>query len=165
MDLQIAGGSFGCLQQIIQQLFQLPGLTQQHLSILRYMLFSLLCSLCTGTVSGILRITGHFFSDEIRIIDNGSQRGLDVMGHICDQLRLQMFTLHPLLHGCGNSLADTVQILSVFLEGQYHMGGIQLMIQISVRQCFTALLQFFAHQCHKSNRTAQNKFLYGPEKE
>ena len=165
MDLQIAGGGLGCLQQVIQQLFQFPGLSQQHLGILRYMLFSLLCSLCADTVSGILRITRHFFSDEIRIIDNGSQWGLDVMGHIRDQLRLQMFTLHPLFHGCGNSLADAVQILPVLLEGQYHMGGIQLIIQISVRQCFTALLQFFAHQCHKSNRTAQNKFLYGPEKE
>ena len=165
MDLQIAGGGFGCLQQVIQQLFQLLGLAQQHLGILRYMLFSLLCGLCADTVSDILRITGRFLPDEIRIIDNGRQWSLDVMGHIRDQLRLQMFTLHPLLHGCGNPLADAVQILSVLLEGQYHMGGIQLMIQISVRQCFTALLQFFAHQCHKSNRTAQNKFLYGPEKE
>ena len=45
------------------------------------------------------------------------------------------------------------------------MRSIQLIIQIAFRQCFTALLQFFAHQCDKSNRTAQNKFLYGPEKE
>ena len=76
-----------------------------------------------------------------------------------------MFAFHPLFHGCGNTLADAVQVLAVFLKGQSHMRGIQLIIQISVRQCFTALLQFFAHQCHKSNRTAQNKFLYGPEKE
>ena len=86
MDLQIACGGFGGLQQIIQQLFQLLGLTQQHLGILRYMLFSLLCSLCADTVSGILRITGHFLPDEIRIIDNGCQRRLDVMGDIGDKL-------------------------------------------------------------------------------
>ena len=45
------------------------------------------------------------------------------------------------------------------------MRSIQLIIQIAFRQCFTALLQLFTHQCHKSNDTAQNKFLYGPEKE
>ena len=73
-----------------------------------------------------------------------------------------MFALHPLLHGCGNALADAVQVLAMFFEGQSHMRSIQLIIQIAFCQCFTALLQFFTHQCHKSNCTAQNKFLYGP---
>ena len=87
MYFQIACGGFGGLQQIIQQFFQLSGLAQQYFRILRQTLFLFGIRLRRQTILCCC-ILFHFLPDEIRIINNGSQWCLNVMGDIGNELRL-----------------------------------------------------------------------------
>ena len=52
--------------------------------------------------------------DEVHIVDNGSKRRLDIVGHVCDQVGLQAFALYLLGESCLQTVTDTVQSFGEF---------------------------------------------------
>ena len=52
--------------------------------------------------------------DEVHIVDNGSKRRLDIVGHVCDQVGLQAFALYLLGESRLQTVTDTVQSFGKF---------------------------------------------------
>ena len=94
MHRQIAGGGFAGLHQILDELFQPGGLPFQHRQIFLHLL--------------PLRVG---FVQQVHIVDDGGEGGLDVVGYVGNQLGLEPLALEPPLYGGGQPIPDMGQVL------------------------------------------------------
>ena len=106
IHLDITGGDLGGLHQILGQMLELSGFFLQDTDIFR----------------------GPFIIDllalqQIRVIDDGSQRSLDIMRHIGDEIRFHPLILHAPVHGFADPFSDIIDrfrqppVLSVKFPG------------------------------------------------
>ena len=116
VDGHVAGGRLAGLHQILRQLLQPPGLPVQHRQILLGLLRQLL------------------LLQQVHIVDDGGEGRFDVVGDVGDELSLQPLGPHPLLHRPVEALADGVEVLRVGLQIPVHAVGVDLGLQVSLRQ-------------------------------
>ena len=113
MHRQIAGGGLACLHQILNELFQPGGLPFQHRQIFLHLL--------------PLRVG---FVQQVHIVDDGGEGGLDVVGYVGDQLGLEPLAFEPSLHGGGQSIPDMGQILRGVPLLRAHIPGVDGIAEI-----------------------------------
>ena len=121
---QRAGGRLGRLHQILRQLFQPAALPVQHGDILP-----------GGLGLHVLLL------QQIHVVDDGGQGGLDVVGHVGDELGLHALGLGLLLHGLLYAGAQVVHALAVALEVTDEQPGVDVLGEVAVGHGFAALLQ------------------------
>ena len=107
----------GGIHQVAGQLFQPGALAVQH-----------------GDVFLYLRVIHWLGFDQIHIIDDRSQRRLDVVGYIRDQFTFQPFTFHLLFQRRRHTLGNPVQIPGVVFQGSRQMTGVDSVFEISPGQ-------------------------------
>ena len=90
--MQISRGSFGCLHQILYQLFQPLRLPFQYRQVF------------------LRRLIWHLFLfQQVHIVDNGGERRFDIVGDICNELCFHALAFQPLLHCARHSHANVVE--------------------------------------------------------
>ena len=77
---------------------------------------------------------------QIHIVDDRGQRRLNVVGHVGDELCLQVLGLHLLLHRLLQAGLYIVQLLPVALEVTDEVLRVDGRGEVAVRQLFAALL-------------------------
>ena len=114
VDGQVARGGLGRLHQILRQLFEPCGLALEH--------FNVLLGLFAVDV---------LLGQQIHIVDNGGQRGFDVVGHVGNELSFEMLALHPLIHGPADAVADAVQVVGVVQQVAVHVFGVDGIVHVA----------------------------------
>ena len=112
---------------------------------------------CNGGVVALL------FFNQIRVVDDRSQRSLDVVRNIGDQLSLHAFTFQTLFHRRCHANANAVQILAVALEIPEHSLGVHLISKITGGKSLATCLELSEHQRHIENQRDKHKVLHEPE--
>ena len=82
-----------------------------------------------------------FFREQIDVVDNRRERRLDIVRHVCDQLRLETLTFHALIDCLGHSLVDFIQIFAVLSALPEHFRRVDFVRQVSLCHILTCLLQ------------------------
>jgi len=109
LQLHISRAGFGGLYQIFRQIFQTEGFLFQHIQITQDFL-----------------ILNMFPLNQIYIINNRSQRCLDVMGDIGDQVGFQPLAFYFFRQSHLQTLADIVKIFCSFTDFPGKLGFIYL---------------------------------------
>ena len=121
---QCAGGRLGRLHQVLRQLFQAAALAVQHGNILP-----------GGLGLHILLL------QQVHIVDDGGQGGLDVVGHVGDQLGLHALGFGLLLHRQLYAGTQVIHALAVALEVADEPPGVDVLGEVAVGHIFAASLQ------------------------
>ena len=121
---QCAGGRLGRLHQVLRQLFQAAALAVQHGNILP-----------GGLGLHILLL------QQVHIVDDGGQGGLDVVGHVGDQLGLHALGFGLLLHRQLYAGTQVIHALAVALEVADEPLGVDVLGEVAVGHVFAASLQ------------------------
>mgnify|MGYP000360410751 CR=1 FL=1 len=106
---QASGGRLGRLHQILRQLLEALALAVQHLDIF----------LGLGIVDVLL-------FQQIHIVDDAGQRGLEIVGDVGDQLGLEALALDALVHGISDGGAQIVELPGVPGQVAVHFVGVDL---------------------------------------
>ena len=107
-------GGLAGLHKILGELLEPLGLPVQHVDVL------------PGGGVGLLRGL-----QEVHIVDDGGEGGLQVVGHVGDELRLEALALHLLIHRLGQTAGDVVQGLGVALQIPGQAGRVDLVVQVA----------------------------------
>ena len=106
---QGAGGGLGGLHQVLGQLFQPLGFPVQHADVLQ----------CPGVLD-----IGLF--QQVHIVDDGGERGFQVVGHVGDELGPEALAFEPLVHRIVDGRAQVVELFGVLPQVVVHAGGVDL---------------------------------------
>ena len=146
MHVQVAGGGLGGFDQVFQQPLQFFGLALQHVRVFRDLFAS-----------------GLLFSDQIRIVDDGRERRLDVVTHVGDEFCLKTFALQLCIRSFRGSDRQTVEIFPMLLKIQHHAGRIDLIGQVPFRQRMGALLELAHLDEREQQHRHEDKMFDKPE--
>lgn len=124
IHIQGAGGGLGRLHQVLGELFQPVALAVQHSDVL------------PGLRGGDVLLF-----QQVHIVDDGGQGRLDVVGHVGDQLGLEVLGLHMLLHRLLQAGLHIVELLAVALEVTDEVLRVDGRGEVAPGQLFAALLQ------------------------
>ena len=119
---QTSGGRLGRLHQILRQLLEALALAVQHLDIF----------LGLGIVDVLL-------FQQIHIVDDAGQRGLEIVGDVGDQLGLEALALDALVHGISDGGAQIVELPGVPGQVTVHFVGVDLEVRVAPHDAAGAL--------------------------
>ena len=148
MDLEVARGRLGGLDQIVDQPPQTLRLADQDPGVL-----------------GDLLVFARLVADQTRVVHNGCQRGLEIVRDVGDQLRLHPLRAQPVLHGDGHARGDGVQILSALAQIPQHAARVGVVGQIAAGKGLRAGLELAQAQCQPHGPGHQQRLLDKPEQQ
>lgn len=122
VDLDISRRCLGGFHKVCDELFEAGRLTVDDLDVSD-----------GGFVLDIL------FFQKVGVIDDGGERGLDIVGNVCDQLRFHAFGFHTLVNGFGKSAADVVERFTEGLKFHQHIRRIDMMVKTALFDLLRAL--------------------------
>lgn len=145
---QTAARCLGRFEQIVNELLELCRLPVEHLEVLAHLF--------------ILRL---LLFKQVNIVDDGGERGLDIVGDVGDKLGAEALGLHALAHGAVHAVGDGVEVLAVLLERAAQPGGIDLAVELALGAALPASEQLLPRQQRIQRGQHQNRALDEPAEE
>ena len=132
------------------------------------MSFLSFCRLPVGVpprYSRIFSFSGCSFFEQVDVVDDRGERGLDIVRDVGDKLGAEALGLHALAHGAVHAVGDGVEVLAVLLERTAQLGGIDLQSSSPRPACAARLRQLLHRQQRMQRGQHQNRALDEPAEE